>query len=664
MRIAVLGATGVVGQEILSVLEQRAVSGGLTASARVGPVGGQDDSFRGRGRPGRGGGPRGFGGSTSAGQRRCHGHSRAGADAIRRSGAILIDNSSAFRMQPDVPLVVPEVNPEALASHHGIIANPNCVAIILTVAVAPIHRARRRAADRRLHLPVGQRRRPCGDGGAEVAGAASARRREAVPEGAAASDRLQRLLAQRRRRAQSGYNGEETKVMNETRKILSAPRSLAITATCVRVPVLRAHSESVNLTLSSRSRPSTRRVSCSPKSPGIEVVDDRDGEPLSDAQHRRRAATPFTWAASGADLSQPEGLGLDLFVCSRSAPKGRGAQRRADRGECSSAPASRPRPGREAAVVTTPTVLVATWHDGLFIVAGETLDHELRNQSVRALAADGRGGALAIVNGHSLNQRAPDGVWSTIATTELDLACCVAVGDVIYVGTDDARVVRVGADGAFEQLLGFDAVAGRETWYAGSAVINGQRMGPPLGIRSITATQDGAVLLANVHVGGIPRSADGGATWQPTIAVESDVHEVRAHPNRPGVVMAAAGIGLCISRDGGMIWEVEQQGLHASYCSAVAFAGDDVFVSASVDHFAAQGALYRRPVDGHDSLVAIGGGLPEWTDGIVDTGCIATRGSAVALVDRQGNLYVSADTGRSWARWAGGLPPPSGVLIV
>ena len=309
-------------------------------------------------------------------------------------------------------------------------------------------------------------------------------------------------------------------------------------------------------------------------------------------------------------------------------------------------------------------VLVATWRDGLFVVSAETRDQELGTQSVRALAPDGRGGALAIVNGRSLRRRTPDGVWSTIATTEMDLACCVVVGDVIYVGTDDARVLCVDAEGGLEQLRGFEAVEGRETWYAGSAVINGQRVGPPLGIRSITASPDGAVLLANVHVGGVPRSTDSGVTWQPTIDIDSDVHEVRAHPNRPGVVMAAAAIGLCASRDSGVTWDVEQEGLHASYCSAVAFAGDDVLVSASVDHFAAEGAIYRRLVDGHDSLVALGGGLPTWTDGIIDTGCIATRGSAVALADRKGNLYVSADTGRSWSRRANGLPPPSSVLIV
>ena len=77
-----------------------------------------------------------------------------------------------------------------------------------------------------------------------------------------------------------------------------------------------------------------------------------------------------------------------------------------------------------------------------------------------SFAPDGQGGALAIVNGRSLRRRAPDGVWSTMATTEIDLACCVAVGDVIYVGSDDARVLRVDADGGLEQLRGFDAVAG------------------------------------------------------------------------------------------------------------------------------------------------------------------------------------------------------------
>jgi hypothetical protein len=87
-------------------------------------------------------------------------------------------------------------------------------------------------------------------------------------------------------------------------------------------------------------------------------------------------------------------------------------------------------------------------------------------------------------------------------------------------------------------------------------------------------------------------------------------------------------------------------------------------VSASVDHFAAQGAIYRRRVDGDGPLVAVAGGLPAWLDGIADTRCIATQGSAAALADRKGNLYMSADSGRTWSRRAGGLPTPSSVLIV
>ena len=128
--------------------------------------------------------------------------------------------------------------------------------------------------------------------------------------------------------------------------------------------------------------------------------------------------------------------------------------------------------------------------------------------------------------------------------------------------------------------------------------------------------------------------------------------------------MAASASGLCISRDGGMTWDVQHEGMHAAYCSAVAFLGDDVLVSASVDHFAAQGAIYRRRVDGHDSLVAVGGGLPTWIEGIADTGCIATSGPAAAIADRNGNVYISTDTGRSWSRRGNGLPTPSSVLIV
>jgi hypothetical protein len=313
--------------------------------------------------------------------------------------------------------------------------------------------------------------------------------------------------------------------------------------------------------------------------------------------------------------------------------------------------------------MTMPSILAATWSDGVFIFAGATRRQELAGHSLRALARDQDGGAFGIVDGHCLRRRSREGAWSTVATSPLDLACVAAVGDVIYLGTDDARVLRVSRNGEIEPLSGFGAVPGRDTWYAGSALINGRAVGPPLGVRSMTATSDGAALLVNVHVGGIPRSTDGGVTWQPTIAVDSDVHEVCGHPVHPRTVIAAAAIGLCISRDGGGTWTVEQEGMHATYCSAVAFSDEDILVAASTDHFAARGAVYRRPIDGNDPLQRVRG-LPEWLGGIVDTGCIATLGSALAVADKAGNLYASADGGHSWVHRGRGLPGMSKLLLI
>lgn len=314
--------------------------------------------------------------------------------------------------------------------------------------------------------------------------------------------------------------------------------------------------------------------------------------------------------------------------------------------------------------MTKPTILVATWGDGLFAVTSDERTQEIASQQVRGLAPDGHGGALAIIGQHSLRRRAPSGDWATVATSEFELSCCMAVRDTVYVGTDDARMLRLSDGGdVLEPIDGFDNVVGRETWFAGSAIVNGQRLGPPLGIRSVAANSNWRILFANVHVGGIPRSMDGGETWQPTIDINSDVHEVRAHPANPDIVAAAAAVGLCISRDAGATWIIEREGLHATHCSAVAFSGDDIFVSAATDPFAAEGRVYRRRLNPDGSLVAVEGGMPEWTEGKVDTGCIAADGSSIAVADRAGNLYGSGDFGQTWSCRSTGLPTPSGVLI-
>jgi hypothetical protein len=313
--------------------------------------------------------------------------------------------------------------------------------------------------------------------------------------------------------------------------------------------------------------------------------------------------------------------------------------------------------------MTTPIVLVATWREGVFVVTGNTSHLELAGQAVRGLAPDGNGGALAIVGGHSLRRRTAAGEWRTIAVSDSDLSCCMAVGDSIYVGTEDAQVLRIGAGDRLDPLPGLNETAGRGSWYAGTAVIEGRVVGPPLGIRSMTATCDDAVLLANVHVGGIPRSTDGGLTWQPTIEIAHDVHQVCAHPTRRDIVIAAAAVGLCVSKDSGATWRVERDGLDASYCSAVAFSGDDILVAASEGHFSAHGGIYRRRIDEPGPLLPVDGGLPRQLEGIADTECIATQDSAVAVVDHGGNLYLSEDAGRTWSRRIEHLPIPSSLLM-
>src|SRR5207253_56865 len=146
------------------------------------------------------------------------------------------------------------------------------------------------------------------------------------------------------------------------------------------------------------------------------------------------------------------------------------------------------------------------------------------------------------------------------------LQSVVSVAGVIFAGgLDEAVLLRIQPGGEVEHLSSFDDVPGRHEWFAG---------GPPLGVRSLTATADSSAILAGVHVGGIPRSTDGGETWTPTVPVIYDVHEVRAHQSLPDVIAAAAAVGLCMSYDGGQNWEVMATGLSQPYSLAVAMLED------------------------------------------------------------------------------------------
>ena len=309
-----------------------------------------------------------------------------------------------------------------------------------------------------------------------------------------------------------------------------------------------------------------------------------------------------------------------------------------------------------------PTVMVSGWGDGLSVFRGGDVRREFEGRRVAGLASDDAGRAYAIVGEAEVWAWSPQRPWRPAMSGDGTLVCCMTVGNRLLAGTEDARVLELSAEG-WAPLTGLDATPGRESWYAGTAVIDGQLVGPPLGIRSMTKTCDEGALLVNVHVGGIPRSTDSGVTWRPTIDIDADVHQVAAHPSRTEIVAAAAAAGLCVSRDGGLTWSVTTDGLHASYCSAVALTETDLYLAASTDHFAGQGAVYRRKIECDGPLELVGRGLPAWLDGIVDSHCIAVQGDDLAIVDRGGNLYVSRDGGDSWSLLADGLPVPSGVLI-
>jgi hypothetical protein len=290
------------------------------------------------------------------------------------------------------------------------------------------------------------------------------------------------------------------------------------------------------------------------------------------------------------------------------------------------------------------SVLVGTV-DGL-IVDGR---HEITGERVRWLA---RGtGTWWAVAGKTLVRGGGD-EWYQIASVE-GLTCVAPVDGAAVAGTAGAHLLRV-STGELEPLLSFDDMPGRDEWHA-----VGSR--EPY-VRSLTTTADN-VLLANVHVGGIPRSTDGGATWEPTIDVDADVHQVCAHPERSDLVLAAAAVGVCRSDDGGATWTVQTDGLHATYCRAVALAGDVMFVSASTGPSTEQGALYRRAIDTDGPFERCTDGLPEWQPHNIDTGCLDTDGTHVAFGGADGVVYGSDDAGRTWRVLSEGLPTVTAVAI-
>ncbi len=290
-----------------------------------------------------------------------------------------------------------------------------------------------------------------------------------------------------------------------------------------------------------------------------------------------------------------------------------------------------------------PRLLLGTDHGVLAIDDDGTVaaEHDAGPVTLLRRGADSRGTESwwAVASEHVVLRRTPDGAWSEIARLDdEDIRAFLPVTDGVLLGTRTGRMFRARGS-ELAPLAGFETVEGRDTWHA---------VGSPVPyVRSMSATADGTALLASVHVGGIPRSTDAGATWLPTIDPEADVHEVRADPQDPRLVLAAAAVGLCTSTDGGITWTVDNAGMHASYSRAVACTTDAVVVSASDGPFGSKCALYRRPLAG-GLIERVQGGLPEWLAGIVDTGMLDARGSTVAFADPDGGVFASTDGAHSF----------------
>jgi hypothetical protein len=293
-----------------------------------------------------------------------------------------------------------------------------------------------------------------------------------------------------------------------------------------------------------------------------------------------------------------------------------------------------------------PLLFVGT-DDGLHRLGADgRWSRSLEGREVRALAAD-VDGWWAVAGGSELWWVGSADDRRLVATLADGRLNCVLVSSVgLLVGADRARLLRL-EDDRLEEVASFQRAEGRDDWYT--------PWGGPPDVRSLAEDSDDGTIFANVHVGGIVRSGDGGATWEPTLDIDADVHQVLAPPGS-GVALAASAWGLGGSTDRGGRWDFDERGLHGSYLRSVAASDRSVFVGASEGHMGRQSAVYRRRGAG-GTFVRCTDGLPEWFGSNIDTFCLVARDDEVAFGTEDGSVSWSEDEGDSWSDVASGLPP-------
>lgn len=307
--VAVVGATGVVGRQMLRVLEERnfpVKSIKLLASARSA---GSTLPFKGETLPVEELTETSFKGVDIALFSAGGGTSKKFAPFAAKDGCVVIDNSSAWRMDPTVPLVVPEVNADAIPLHKGIIANPNCSTIQMVVVLKPLHDA---AGLTRVIVSTYQAVSGAGKEALEelhLQTAALVTGKQYAPKIFPHQIAFNCIpqIPQSSAFEDNGYTSEEMKMVNETKKIMGLP-DLPVCATTVRVPVMTGHSESVNIETAKKLTPDAARALLA-KAPGVVVQDDPKNQIYPLASNAAGSGDTFVGRIR-EDLSHPHGLAM------------------------------------------------------------------------------------------------------------------------------------------------------------------------------------------------------------------------------------------------------------------------------------------------------------------------------------------------------------------
>jgi aspartate-semialdehyde dehydrogenase len=317
--VAIVGVTGAVGAEFIATMDKRNFRVGKLKALASRKSAGKTVSFRGQKVVIEELTERSFEGVDIALFSAGGGISRKYAPVAVRAGAVVVDNSSAFRMDPDVPLVIPEINAHRIAGHKGIIANPNCAAITALVPLWPIHQS-----NRIKRVIISTYQAASGAGAAAMEELVESTRANLngelyTPKVMPHPYAFNLFSHNTAIDADTGYNDEETKVINETRKIFEDD-AIAVGVTCVRVPVLRAHCESITFECEKPITEDQVRALLT-AAPGVMIVDDRS-----------RNYFPMPIDASGQDdvlvgrirkdLSDPTGHSISMFVAADQLLKG------------------------------------------------------------------------------------------------------------------------------------------------------------------------------------------------------------------------------------------------------------------------------------------------------------------------------------------------------